>query len=189
MFPYLSAQDEQALLSRALYAFMEIYNGNDTAALLEPYLRQFLPFILSLLSDAYSADVQKAVLEILASTAEMDPDLVRSEYHTEMRECVQRLLIMMCHISGTATDSTFWDADVDDHSAEEDHLHIIAEDTLDRLLHSLGAQIVLPTAFGNIPSMLASDDWKQRYAALSAIGTLAEGSTAEFQKDLHPIIR
>ena len=94
----------------------------------------------------------------------------------------------MSRISGEAMISTFWDAEVDDQSADEEQIHVIAEDTLDRILQAVGGELVLPVAFEIIPSMLAADDWNKRYAGLSAIGTLAEGSTVEFQKDLQPII-
>lgn len=168
---------------------MEIYNSKEAIALLLPYLQQLLSFVLSLLSGDYGAEVHKPVLEILVSTAEMAPKLMQDSFPVEMRQFVQALLVAMSHIPGEATDRVFWDADVDDHSAEEEQLHIIAEDTLDRLLHVLGGALILPVAFDAIPSMLCAEDWRQRYAALSAIGTLAEGSTSEFQKDIQPIAR
>lgn len=188
VFPFLAAQNQQALLARALYAFMEIYNSQHVIGLLSPFLRPFLGFTLSLLGPGSSIDVQKAVLEIIASTAEMAPSLMQESYHVEISECTKTLLDCMQRIPGQAMDGTFWDADVDDQSAEDEQINIVAEDTLDRLLQACGPDHVLPIAFETIPGMLAADDWKKRYAGLSAIGTLAEGSTNEFRKDLQAVI-
>jgi hypothetical protein len=37
--------------------------------------------------------------------------------------------------------------------------------------------------------MQASQDWKKRYAAMSAIGTLAEGSVKQFKSDIDAIMQ
>ena len=96
----------------------------------------------------------------------------------------------MAVIAGEAMDPRFWDADVDDVEVDDDECHIVAEDTLDRVVQAIGGQAVLPTAFSIIPEMLRPESgWKQRYAALSAIGTLAEGCVDEYQKDIQSIVQ
>lgn len=48
---------------------------------------------------------------------------------------------------------------------------------------------VLPTAFRIIPTLLSDPDWRKKYAALSAIGTLAESSAKEYKDNVEQIMR
>lgn len=54
---------------------------------------------------------------------------------------------------------------------------------------SIGPIHVLPTAFRIIPTLLSDTDWRKRYAALSAIGTLAEASAKEYLGNVEQIMR
>ena len=192
VFPRLVAAQEQVLLSNALYAFLEIFDAPEVESSLLPHLGEFLPFIRHLLSPATGsdADVKKSCLEFLASSAEMAPSSVRDLLAAEFGLCTKTLLEVMAVIAGDAMDPKFWDADVDDVGADDDDCHIVAEDTLDRIVQAIGGQAVLPTAFSMIPELLRPEsEWKQRYAALSAIGTLAEGCVEEYQKDVQSIVQ
>lgn len=53
----------------------------------------------------------------------------------------------------------------------------------------LGPIHVLPTAFRIIPTLLSDPDWRKKYTALSAIGTLAESSAKEYKDNLEQIMR
>jgi importin-5 len=53
----------------------------------------------------------------------------------------------------------------------------VYEQALDRLACAVGGKAVLPAAFQHIPGMLASHDWKLRYAGLMAIASVAEGTS------------
>lgn len=66
-------------------------------------------------------------------------------------------------------------------------IHSIVQSTF--LVTLPGPEHVLPTAFRIIPTFLASKDWRQRYAALSAIGTLAESSAQLYKNDLDQLMR
>lgn len=53
----------------------------------------------------------------------------------------------------------------------------------------LGPMHALPTAFRIIPTLLSDPDWRKKYAALSAIGTLVESSAKEYKDNVEQIMR
>lgn len=119
---------------------MEIYNaGEDCVTFLQPYLSNFIPFILSLLSGEFSSAICNSAMEILASTAEMSPSLVQSQFLEQMKNAVKVLLGLMEKIPGDALDRDFWNADVGDDDHEVEQIHIVAEDALDRIGVAMGA--------------------------------------------------
>lgn len=219
----------QEALAKALVAFMELYNAEeDCPKLLGPYLSRFLPFVLSILSRRdYSIQIMNAAIEVLASTVEMDPDLIGATLLKEIPQTVKVLLGLMERVSGDALDRDFWNGDVSEEDAENDQVYVTAEQALDRITMALGkwernvcsaqskvdlparstisaeavgvdlilscrtsgGETILAAAFEEIPVMQASSDWKKRHAAMSAIATLAEGSSQQFVGDLRSIMQ
>ena len=60
-------------------------------------------------------------------------------------------------------------------SSDDDDVQVY-EQSLDRLACAIGGRAVLPVAFQQIPSLLASYDWRSRHAGLAAIAAIAEGT-------------
>lgn len=119
---------------------MEVYNaGDDCVAFLRPYLSNFIPFVLSLLSGEFSSAICNSAMEILASTAEMSPSLMQTLFLEEMKNAAKVLLELMERIPGDALDRDFWNADVEDDDHELEQIHIVAEDALDRIGVAIGA--------------------------------------------------
>jgi len=65
----------------------------------------------------------------------------------------------------------------------------IGEETLDRLSLALGGKVLVPELFKMIPNLFASEDWRQRYAALMAISIVGEGSAKVISEILPNIIK
>jgi hypothetical protein len=62
------------------------------------------------------------------------------------------------------------------------------EQSLDRIACALGGRAVLPPAFQQIPSMLASYDWRARHAGLIAVASIAEGTGKVMLNELGKIV-
>ncbi|KXN84686.1 Importin subunit beta-3 [Leucoagaricus sp. SymC.cos] len=62
------------------------------------------------------------------------------------------------------------------------------EQSLDRVACALGGRAVLPPAFEQIPSMLASYDWQARHAGLLAVAAIAEGTRKVMLNELGKIV-
>ncbi|TRM64570.1 armadillo-type protein [Schizophyllum amplum] len=72
-------------------------------------------------------------------------------------------------------------------STEDDNAQVY-EQSLDRLACAIGGHAVLPVAFQQIPSLLASYDWRSRHAGLMAIAAIAEGTGEIMQNELARIV-
>jgi hypothetical protein len=58
---------------------------------------------------------------------------------------------------------------------ESDLNHVAGEQCMDRLANKLGGSTVLVPTFNWLPKMIASNQWRDRYAALMAISAISEG--------------
>ncbi|KAL1730373.1 armadillo-type protein [Schizophyllum commune] len=72
-------------------------------------------------------------------------------------------------------------------SSDDDDVQVY-EQSLDRLACAIGGRAVLPVAFQQIPSLLASYDWRSRHAGLAAIAAIAEGTGEIMQNELGRIV-
>ncbi|KAJ3335318.1 Importin-5, partial [Kappamyces sp. JEL0680] len=63
------------------------------------------------------------------------------------------------------------------------------EQAMDRLAIYLGGKIVLPIAFGLIPTMLSSPDWNRRHAALRSISAIGEGCHKIMEAELGKVVQ
>ena len=66
---------------------------------------------------------------------------------------------------------------------------VVAEQALDRIALALKGPLVLPVSFSCIPSMLSSEEWKKRHAALKAISAIGEGCFKIMKLELEKILR
>ncbi|XP_006460617.1 hypothetical protein AGABI2DRAFT_220702 [Agaricus bisporus var. bisporus H97] len=73
-------------------------------------------------------------------------------------------------------------------SAADDSPPSLYEQSLDRIACALGGRAVLPPAFQQIPSMLASYDWRARHAGLIAVASIAEGTGKVMMNELGKIV-
>lgn len=96
---------------------------------------------------------------------------------------------MMQEIKGEADDSGFWSAEAGDEDQDDELPYIFAEDALDRIAMALGGQQVLQSAFQKITAMLGSKEWKPKYAATSALGTLAQACMEQWKGDIDGIMQ
>ncbi|KAJ8507252.1 hypothetical protein ONZ45_g10362 [Pleurotus djamor] len=73
-------------------------------------------------------------------------------------------------------------------STSTDSVPTLYEQSLDRLACVTGGRAVLPPAFAQIPSMLASWDWRVRHAGLMAIASIAEGTAKVMVNELGKVV-
>ncbi|KAF4565293.1 hypothetical protein EYR36_001863 [Pleurotus pulmonarius] len=73
-------------------------------------------------------------------------------------------------------------------SADTESTPALYEQSLDRLACATGGRAVLPPAFIQIPSMLASYDWRIRHAGLMAIASIAEGTGKVMLNELGKVV-
>ncbi|EIM79749.1 ARM repeat-containing protein, partial [Stereum hirsutum FP-91666 SS1] len=132
--------------------------------------------------DLEAEEVRKAALEFMISLSEAKPGMVR---RTEgwVQLLVRGCLGGMEGIDGGEEELSGWlEADVSFLS------FFSFEQSLDRLACAVGGKAVLPAAFQLIPGMLASHDWRLRYAGLMAIAAVGEGTSKVMQNELGKVV-
>src|SRR5579859_5118126 len=66
--------------------------------------------------------------------------------------------------------------------------YIVGEQAIDRLARKLGAKTIMRPAFTYLPSLISSNDWRERHAALMAISSIAEGCEKYMRPDLGRVL-
>ncbi|RPD72308.1 ARM repeat-containing protein [Lentinus tigrinus ALCF2SS1-7] len=126
-------------------------------------------------------EVRKTALEFMTTLSESKPGMLRSEpawVEIVVRGCLEG----MGEIPEDDTEA-WLEADPAEDPTDDSYPHTY-EHSLDRIACALGGQAVLPPAFTFIPAMLASHDWRLRYAGLMAIASIAEGTSKVMQGEL-----
>ncbi|OLY77768.1 Importin subunit beta-3 [Smittium mucronatum] len=179
--PLVSLNDEQSLVE-CLSALSE---------LAEVYPKAFRPILVNMLDlgaliggNKNLMDATRQVaLEVLITLAEAAPGLCRKQSHF-CEKLVPVILDMMTEIQD---DEDWYAVDSLDEDDEEDN-SVFGEQAIDRLACSLGGKQMLPVAFQHIPTMLSSQEWQRRHAALMAISAIGEGSFKIMKNELENIL-
>ena len=66
-------------------------------------------------------------------------------------------------------------ADSEDEDANESSNYNAGQECLDRLVISLGGNMIVPVASELLPAYLAAPEWQKHHAALIALAQIAEG--------------
>ena len=161
---------------------------------LKPALDQLVPFLSQLVGDRQlDAAVRKSGLEFLVTLAEAAPGICR-KMEAFSQTVVPVCLRMMTEIdvdTGSSDEELLneWNTSEDINDDEDaDANNIAAEQAVDRLACALGGKYVLPPLFTNIPAMLASPEWRDRYAALMCISAIAEGCADVMKAEMNSIL-
>ncbi|ORY77670.1 importin subunit beta-3 [Protomyces lactucae-debilis] len=129
---------------------------------------------------------RQAALEVLVSFAEGAPGMCRKDSNYA-NDLVVEILALMTDLGGD--DETQEWLDTEDLDLDEsDANHMAAEQALDRLARKLGGKTILPPAFQWLPKLVASDDWRQRVAALMALSAIAEGCEKIMREELGRVL-
>ncbi|CCC69808.1 hypothetical protein NCAS_0D02270 [Naumovozyma castellii] len=112
-------------------------------------------------------------LELLTVFSENAPLMCKSN-PAYAQSIILDTLLMMTEVSPDDDDASEW-KDADDTDDEEEVTYDHARQSLDRVALKLGGKYLAPPLFQYLQQMISSPDWRQRYAALMALSSAAEG--------------
>ncbi|SCU89299.1 LADA_0E14708g1_1 [Lachancea dasiensis] len=113
-------------------------------------------------------------LELLTAFSESAPQMCKSS-PTYAQSLIMNTLIMMTEVSIDDDQASEWhnsdDTDEDDEEVTYDH----ARQALDRVSLKLGGKYLAPPLFQYLQQMVSSSEWRERFGALMALSSAAEG--------------
>lgn len=146
---------------------------------LRPCMQPIVETLLVISQARSDEQVERIALEVLMVLCEERPQMMRK--FPAFAQNVFPILLKMCT---EIEDDPEWTHQDEDDVQEDDLICVLGEQSLDRLSNALGGSTVLPIAFQHIPTMIVSELWKDRVAALISIGAIAEGSLNEMKPAL-----
>ncbi|KAH3667090.1 hypothetical protein WICMUC_005437, partial [Wickerhamomyces mucosus] len=116
-----------------------------------------------------------SALELLTAFSESSPNMCKQQPEYT-QEIVVITLSLMTEVCVDDDDAAEWNnADNSEEDDEEEVEYDSARQSLDRVALKLGGESLAAPLFQLIPPMLASNNWRERQAALMAISSAAEG--------------
>lgn len=113
-------------------------------------------------------------LELLTVFSESAPQMCKSNVNYA-QYLIMDTLIMMTEVSIDDDQATEWinsdDTEEDDEEVAYDH----ARQALDRVALKLGGKYLAPPLFQYLQQMISSSEWRERFGALMALSSAAEG--------------
>merc|ERR1712106_410482 len=152
---------------------------------LRPQLEQIFALCLKMLSNNdLLENWRHLALEVVVTTAETAPAMVRKVVGGSAGPLVQACLHMMCDLE----DEEDWAVSDEPQEEDNDSNAVVAESALDRLACGLGGKTVFPHILQLTPAMLQHADWKYRHAALMAISASGEGCHKQMEPFLEQVM-
>ncbi|SCU98803.1 LAMI_0F16292g1_1 [Lachancea mirantina] len=113
-------------------------------------------------------------LELLTAFSESAPQMCKSnsEY---AKSIIMNTLVMMTEVSIDDDQASEWQNSDDTEEDEEEVTYDHARQALDRVSLKLGGKFLAPPLFQFLQQMIASSEWRERFAALMALSSAAEG--------------
>ncbi|KAG9306967.1 hypothetical protein G9A89_000881 [Geosiphon pyriformis] len=179
--PLVAQRDEDGLVD-GIMVFIEL--GENLPRVFKPVLINVLPFAVNLMKDKSLEDgTRQTALELLLTLSEASPSMMRKTPDF----CAQVIPIAL-EMMTELEDFEDWYTTDDLEDDDNDENYVIGEHAMDRLARHLGGKAVLPITFQYIPTMLGSERWVQRHAALMAISAIGEGCIKIMKDELGKII-
>lgn len=129
-------------------------------------------------------------LELLTVFSENAPNMCKSN-SKYAESIVTNTLLMMTEVSIDDDDASEW-READDTEDDEEVTYDHARQSLDRVSLKLGGEYLAPTLFQYLQQMVTSSEWRERFGAMMALSSAAEGCEdvliAELPKVLDMII-
>lgn len=112
-------------------------------------------------------------LELLTAFSENAPHMCKgNQLYAE--SIITNSLIMMTEVSIDDDEAAEWQSS-DDTDDDEEVTYDHARQALDRVSLKLGGKYLAPTLFQYLQQMVASSEWRERFASLMALSSAAEG--------------
>nr|GMD54646.1 importin-5-like [Ipomoea batatas] len=161
-----SVLDEMVVLARGKPWFLEVH------------IKSMVEAMLKIVSDTgLEEKTRKLALEFLVTVAEGGDEgyeMIQKLPSNLIEELLAQLLrMLMCD-----KDDISWmvEENADDmEAAGKMSISCYAEEALSRLAIALGGDVILPNSRDMLPGLFEDDDWKKRYAAVTALGLIASG--------------
>ncbi|WVQ81844.1 hypothetical protein IAT38_003971 [Cryptococcus sp. DSM 104549] len=131
-------------------------------------------------------EVANPALEIIITLSELRGTQIENwEGGRAVRELVGLLIGRQVASFGENCDDWLEAEDLDD---EDEDYPILSEESLDRLAMALGGESILPELSKQVQALLTQADWRCRYAAITAIASVAEGAIDELAPRLRDVL-
>merc|ERR1719225_1448209 len=152
---------------------------------LRPQLEQIFGLCLKMINNQdLDENWRHLALEIVVTTAETAPAMVRKVVGGSVGPLVQACLQMMCDLE----DEDDWAVSDEPQEEDSDSNAVVAESALDRIACGLGGKTVFPQIMNLTPGMLQQPDWKCRHAGLMAISASGEGCHKQMEPFLEQVM-
>ncbi|CAN6614779.1 importin subunit beta-3 [Trichomonascus vanleenenianus] len=155
----------------------------------KPMFKHLIDFCVDVAKDKESdIKARLSALELATTFVDEAPNMCKRE-PSYAESMVMLCLQMMTEVGEDDDDAAEWnnEDDVMD-SEDQDEAYSAAKQSLDRLALKLGGKIVLPPLFQWLPTMINSQQWRERHAALMALSNVAEGSRDVMMAELDKIL-
>ncbi|CCJ30144.1 unnamed protein product, partial [Pneumocystis jirovecii] len=199
--PFLDSFDSDSLTSSltSLIDLAEVY-----PKMFKPYFPTVVQFFIECLKNKnLDNSSRQSSLEFLVTFSEGAPIMCTKD-ENYAKSVVYECLSFMTEVGVEEGDdlNEWLETDDLDFSGSEMN-HVVGEQAMDRLARKLGGKVLLPVIFQWLPSLISSQDWRQRHASLMAISAIAEGCEKLMKielerildmvlpllKDIHPRVR
>jgi len=152
---------------------------------LRPQLEQIFALCLKMLgNNDLEENWRHLALEIVVTTSETAPAMVRKVCSNSIGALVQACLQMMCDLE----EEDDWAVSDEPQEEDSDSNAVVAESSLDRLACGIGGKTIFPQIMALTPTMLQQSDWKCRHAALMAISACGEGCHKQMEPFLDQVM-
>jgi len=152
---------------------------------LRPQVTELFGLCLKMIGNEELGDSWRHLaLELIVTTAETAPAMVRKVCGNSIGEVVQACLKMMTDVE----EEDDWATNDDPEEEDSDSNAVVAESALDRLACGLGGKSVFPHIMSITPTMLQSSQWTHRHAALMAISASGEGCHKQMEPYLPQVM-
>lgn len=190
-------------LLNVLTPFKEANKGEELASVFEsvieladlapkmfqPHLHIILQFCVEVAQNkGIDINARMSSLELLSTLADEAPNMCKKEPEFADK-LIYSCLTMMTEVGEFDDDGADWNNEDDLTSSDDaDEIYSAAKHSLDRLALKLGGDVILPKLFLWMPQMLASDQWRERHAALMALSNVAEGCASVMIPEIDSIL-
>lgn len=134
-------------------------------------IMQFVNIVIK--NGGLDTSARTTALEFLTVFSENAPQMCKSN-ENYAHSLIMNSLLMMTEVSLDDEEALEWQQS-DDTDEEEEATYDHARQALDRVSLKLGGKYLAPTLFQFLQQMISSSLWRERYAALMALSSAAEG--------------
>ena len=156
---------------------------------IEPkFLRHNMPAVIEQMytiaeSAALEDGTRRLAIEVLIVICEEAAAMAR-----KFPTLCQKLVPLLINFCTEIEEDDTWSKQDDDDYTDEDLNSTVGEQSLDRLACAIGGNIILPECYKYLPTLLQSENWKERAAALSTVAAIAEGCLDQLRASLADIV-